>query len=545
MSNEFRLLLKLDVSDLETAAAAWKKLSEQLDHSRTAHRRRVTGPLHASDWKGRSADAALASLEEKESQLGRAVEQTMLLHTVLTTAETELTAARTALRHAVRDAEDDGFDVTDDGTINPPPGGPSNYGGPLNEHRDRMERALQRAREASARAVTDLGLLESSVLTSRLGWQNASGDAKQIASHAKLYVGDMPLDKSPQQNAAWWRSLDEDEQRVYLAAYPELVGQMDGLPTTVRDEANRTVLEKHLEYVRGPEAIREMHGPKYLKYRKSLEDLNSRLDEADGAPQHKQLYVLGLDPEDGLGDGKAIIAMGNPDKAKHTAVLVPGTNADLSGTDGQINRIDKLQESAMGTSTSGAEGEVATITWLGYDAPEFPDGSGVDDTDRAEAGADDLRRFVQGTRAAHQGDEPSHLTVIGHSYGSTTVGAAAAQDGGLGADDIVAVGSPGMTVDRAEDLHMDPKHVYVGASHDDPIVKHFANLTLGPNPADREFGATPMPVNDHGDHSSYWDNDGLESQGRIIAGETPDRGSYYNDGVNPVAPDGTNPLVIG
>ncbi|MGW9434409.1 hypothetical protein ACWHA1_41680 [Streptomyces decoyicus] len=41
--------------------------------------------------------------------------------------------------------------------------------------------------------------------------------------------------------------------------------------------------------------------------------------------------------------------------------------------------------------------------------------------------------------------------------------------------------------------------------------------------ADREFGATPMPVNDHGDHSSYWDN----------------------DGVSPVAPDGTNPLVIG
>ncbi|MFD3419103.1 hypothetical protein [Streptomyces decoyicus] len=46
--------------------------------------------------------------------------------------------------------------------------------------------------------------------------------------------------------------------------------------------------------------------------------------------------------------------------------------------------------------------------------------------------------------------------------------------------------------------------------------------------ADREFGATPMPVNDRGDHSSY------------------DHSSYWdNDGVSPVTPDGTNPLVIG
>ena len=34
---------------------------------------------------------------------------------------------------------------------------------------------------------------------------------------------------------------------------------------------------------------------------------------------------------DNTGDGQAAIAIGNPDRAAHTAVLVPGVGAELSG----------------------------------------------------------------------------------------------------------------------------------------------------------------------------------------------------------------------
>jgi hypothetical protein len=122
---------------------------------------------------------------------------------------------------------------------------------------------------------------------------------------------------------------------------------------------------------------------------------------------------------------------------------VPGTGNDLTNVDDQIRRADVLQGEAMradrGASTS-------VVSWLGYDAPEA-DGSVVT-TGRADASAQDLRSFTHGLRESHQG-EPTHMTVLGHSYGSTMVGAATSGGEGLGADDVVVVGSPGMTVDHA------------------------------------------------------------------------------------------------
>jgi len=49
-------------------------------------------------------------------------------------------------------------------------------------------------------------------------------------------------------------------------------------------------------------------------------------------------------------------------------------------------------------------------------------------------------RFLDGLQAAQGGPEASHTTVIGHSYGSTTVGAASKAPGHLAADDIVVSG---------------------------------------------------------------------------------------------------------
>ena len=65
-----------------------------------------------------------------------------------------------------------------------------------------------------------------------------------------------------------------------------------------------------------------------------------------------------------------------------------------------------------------------------------------------------------------------HMTAIGHSYGSRTVGAATQQEGGIpGVDDIVFVGSPGVGVDSADDLGVGREHVFVGAAANDVVTK--------------------------------------------------------------------------
>ncbi|MFI6444066.1 alpha/beta hydrolase [Kitasatospora sp. NPDC050543] len=85
-----------------------------------------------------------------------------------------------------------------------------------------------------------------------------------------------------------------------------------------------------------------------------------------------------------------------------------------------------------------------------------------------------------------RGDLKSHLTFAGHSYGSFAIGAAASDKGGLHAGDIIALGSPGTGVSWADQLNIDPNHVWVGQSADDP-TRLVGGWTPG-NPALVGFG---------------------------------------------------------
>ncbi|WUF59221.1 alpha/beta hydrolase family protein [Streptomyces decoyicus] len=127
-----------------------------------------------------------------------------------------------------------------------------------------------------------------------------------------------------------------------------------------------------------------------------------------------------------------------------------GGGDGLVNVDEQIERVDRLQKASRqrgGDST-------AVVSWLGYDAPETD--ASMATTGRADPAGGDLRSFTHGLRESHQG-ERAHMTVLGHSYGSTVVGVGASHGGGLDADAVVVVGSPGMAVDRAKDLNMDPR----------------------------------------------------------------------------------------
>lgn len=335
------------------------------------------------------------------------------------------------------------------------------------------------------------------------------------------------------------------ERQEYTALYPKQIGSTDGLPTTVRDDANRTALAQELNLLQEGNVKDAYPGEGLESYNQRLDNalrLDEQLNERDGARKGKELYLLGYDSK---GDGRAIVAMGNPDTAAHTGVLVPGTNTDMNAVPGQVTRISKLQSAAEKTS----DGEdVAMISWIGYDAPSAKGDGGIDGvaTDgRAHEAGPDLRRFTEGMRASHEGP-PSHTTVLGHSYGSTVVGAAASEGAGLGVDDVVVVGSPGMTVDRASDLQMDPEHVWAGGAGDDGVIDAFAGGPLGRDPLRENFGGNNFEVDTHG-HSGYWDRNGdknsdsLANQGRIIAGKSPTE-VPKKDSYDSPPPD---PIVIG
>ncbi|MFD9605666.1 alpha/beta hydrolase [Streptomyces sp. NPDC059970] len=535
MPELFAQLLRQDFSDLEAATGSWQKLAGILGDTRIGSGKRVSGPLHKASWSGVAAHYGFNALEATESKLKTAQTNAQLIHTVLDTLSTRMQAAQRKLRHAVSDAEAAGHTVTDDGWVEPKQAvDPKYHNDPdyqgvqqqanagLGGYRARIDEAVAEAERVSSDATELLHQIDPFDLDKQYGGANAAEDAARIAEFAGLGRKNIPDGKDPQRTADWWAGLTSDQRDFYLAAFPDQIGKLDGLPTTTRDDANRAVLDMQLNDY----ALREGDlGYHERDSYRSLSALKDRLDREDTAPAHKQLYLLGFDTSK---DGRAIVAVGNPDTARHTAVQVPGTSNQLDNVGDQIKRAVKLQGAAGRWSENGAE-DVAVVSWLDYNAPEANFDSpqevelnlGIATQGRAQDGAEDLRDFTHGLRAAHQG-ERSHLTVLAHSYGSTVAGAADAGGRGLDADDMVVVGSPGMTVDRADQLHVDPRHLYVGAADNDFVSNVLSDATLGADPKKSEFGAERMYV-DTRDHGGYW-NDGsksLENQGRIIAGLAP------------------------
>jgi pimeloyl-ACP methyl ester carboxylesterase len=227
------------------------------------------------------------------------------------------------------------------------------------------------------------------------------------------------------------------------------------------------------------------------------------------------------------------------------AVVVPGFGTDGASAAYHGERVLSLYEA--GRTLDGSQTN-ASLFWIGYDAPDnMPwsggwDAAGVIDEDLATRGGDRLADTIDGLRATRDG-EPAHVTVIGHSYGSTTVGHGA-HDNGVPADDLVFVGSPGVggDTDHATELGLDSAHVWAGANSRDPVA-HLGNhgwwhlesalggAGLGDDPAEEAFGArrfeaesATRAANDGfgalEDHSKYFDHDteSLYNIGHVVNG---------------------------
>src|SRR5215207_6379394 len=211
--------------------------------------------------------------------------------------------------------------------------------------------------------------------------------------------------------------------------------------------------------------------------------------------------------------------------------ILPGSVRGLTADAARL--VDRARTDSPGEVT-------AVVAWTAYDAPSLLH---VAFEASARAGGRLLAADLRGLDAAR--GTPPNLTAVGHSYGSTTVGATL-RDHHTGVDDAVLLGSPGAGVDRAAQLGLRPGHVWVGSASRDPVgyLDRF-----GTDPAHAGFGAvrfraedvTRHPaVLDLTDHSRYYAPGGesLDNVVQVVVGDDADVRRAAYRGELPWAPDG-------
>lgn len=339
-------------------------------------------------------------------------------------------------------------------------------------------------------------------------------------ARAGVSSGPLPPGSAPRDARAWWHSLTSDEQDRLVGTWPRQLGGLDGLPAAARSRANGALLDREIAAllalgVRTQVQERSLDNCRVVLGR--LTHLRKQVDPTTLEPMVVQLLVF--EPAAFEAEGRVAIGIGDVDNADHVAVMVPGLGSDVRGY------LKPLTENALRVTRHAlvaAEAErTATVAWMGYDAPGF---SKVADDDAAERGADLLAADLLALQGARE--FLPHLTVVGHSYGSTTSGTAL-RDNTTGTDDVVLVGSPGAGVERAADLRVPTGHTFVGASSRDP-VSYFDRF--GADPAHESFGAFRFQAEDVtrnswkldvADHSKYFDSktESLSNVVRVVVGD--------------------------
>ena len=346
-----------------------------------------------------------------------------------------------------------------------------------------------------------------------------------------------PPGSNPRQIAAWWGSLSPQQQEELIKKYPEIIGNLDGVDIKTRDRVNRSLVDGMLAEARDRE--RQTHDDlvhlgmtshSYAnRYSKALDDVED-LEVLQEVLKDRERKLLVCDRS---GERlKVAIGIGDFDIAQHIGVFVPGMGTTVRGS--LLNYVTKSE--GLNTTAQGLrKSSYATVAWLGYDAPlSIPN---VANTHRANAGADRLENFLEGLKATFEEKEKKvHLTLLGHSYGSTTSGIAASHVQPNVVDDLVLFGSPGSGVQLGAEYRVPEGHRWVSA------VPYYGDIVQGIG-TDINFGRNPteMPAFRHisgdategetyrtfthpfGNHSTYLENN-TETQkdmARILAGLEP------------------------
>ncbi|MER7579727.1 alpha/beta hydrolase, partial [Kitasatospora sp. NPDC097691] len=498
----------------------------------------VADRLANSHWTGTASDHAQARIRFLGTELQSAKQELDLVGKALAKAAEQFALAQAHLVYALDDAKTAKLTVAPDGGItwdNEPTS--ANYAGAGAETTaiaisNRITAALNEADQADR---------EISARLNHFATNASSGtglDAATVAKDLAAQTGREqipPAGTDPTSVKQWWDGLSDSERQTFIHDHPDRVGNLDGVPATARDEANRIRMKQVKQDLQtqldqlGPEPPQKIEGangavtnPDWMAWDaknidlreklKGIADIESRLAGAGLAKRgNTPAFLLGFDTK---GKGRAIVSVNNPDTADNVVTFVPGTTSRFATVSGDVDKADEMVKAATKEDHTKS---TAAIAWVGYDAPQnkFPDAA----MDRYAEGAEkDLARFQVGLRSTHQG-APSHNVLMGHSYGTVAVGYTMSHLKPP-VDDVVLVGSPGVGVDHAGELNLDPSHVYVARGSEDTGIAATAQIKrFREDPMDPHFGAQHLYAG-NSDHSHYWDpkGDAIKEFGKVIAG---------------------------
>ncbi|GAB2676336.1 alpha/beta hydrolase [Saccharopolyspora gloriosae] len=447
------------------------------------------------EWQGKAADSATAEHRKLGERLRELVVEVSTVRSATIATADEIREIGHELTEAEALAHSHHFAIGEDGSIEDlgtPLGLHPDEAESVNEDRnnrvrpdlaDRVERILARATDTDRELAKVLGDADKDLMDTRgahnLAEAAALGDARGLGETIEP-----PPPGDPKQNAEWWKSLPAETKSALATAPPAWLGNMDGIPGAVRNTANINRIDDERATLQA-EATRLRNEIKALPngpgsrgdraaLRNPLDKVEAKLKSLDQvekvmAKSDRQLLVLDTSGE----RTKAAVSIGNVDTAEHVSVFTPGLNSTVEG--GSLDDYDRtasqLRYDAKHQSTMyGDGGDVAAVTWLGYEAPQLNDSIGeqsVVSSTSAERGGDKLSDFYRGINESR--DDDPHLVALGHSYGSTTTGYAL-QHEGTGVDAAVTMGSPGVGTDSPSNFNIPAGQAYNIESSWDPVA---------------------------------------------------------------------------
>lgn len=482
-------------------------------------------------WSGAGADAASGALSKIESKCELLLANLGSMLSATTTMQNDMGMVETLVQEAVSRIDFYGFSVDAGGNVTDPRNtgdskSPDAIPVPdtsadldfidrseaVSTAQNNINNALKKARECDASYKASLDSI-------------AKGEVKATEKLGATTPGLINLpgpNASTEYVAAWWASLTDAEKEHLIQTQPATIGNLDGIDGTSRDKANRAQLnadiaatQKELDKAKAEYNSDEAESQRKLgnaekankvdELQKKLDELNNLHSSIEG--ENRQLLVY--DPATGEKGHEvlhAAVAVGNVDTADHVSTFVPGmtTNVkdNMEGYTGDMENLKNASERKL--QETGQGGSVATIVWQGYDAP--PGLGDASSTDRAEVGAKDLKSFEEGLHDSRTavGNAPD-LSVLGHSYGSTTASQAMNEVRPGVVNNFMMYGSPGYMGSGAYDFNVPSGHTYAMRYSNDAII-----------PAGNSLGNDPMNDSnikhlDPGKAEHSWPNQGISA----------------------------------
>jgi Alpha/beta hydrolase len=277
----------------------------------------------------------------------------------------------------------------------------------------------------------------------------------------------------------WWHSLNPGQQDRVKEWFPNSIRNLDGIPTDTRNELNRPVLQSEIARLRNGWYDRNglwHNDPDQLA---DLQALQHTLSTNPGTS------LILLDTNGIPGKVLAAVGVGDVDNAERVGVTVGGLTTRVSSSVGEMLREAQVQRTKAaelrGRAGVANPDAVASIAWLGYDAPDSLREVMHDWLARARAGS--LNGFYKGLAAATNVSN-QHIIAFGHSYGSLITSLALQQ--GAPVSDVVLYGSPGTEITDASQLGVLPGHAYYMIGANDEIATVIPDFGA--------FGCAPQDV---------------------------------------------------